>query len=305
MRRCLLSVLLYVLTVPAWCASPFPLASAHVLVVDDATGQLLMEKNAHVSVPMASLTKLMTAMVVLDARQDPSERLQVTDDDLDRLKHTRRGLPVGTVMSRGQMLELALQTSDNRAASALARHYPGGLDAFVRAAARKATALGLRNTVIVEPTGLSPHNQSSAADMATVLQAASTYPLIEVSTRAATQTMLLQGRLRTVHNTNPLVGRDGWDILLSKTGFTNEAGRCLAMRVREAGRVVRVVLLGGFEPGARQHDALNIRRFLRGEPAVAGGQAQAGVVGQQSMSPAAAKPPAGKGRRGVRTPAVA
>jgi D-alanyl-D-alanine carboxypeptidase/D-alanyl-D-alanine endopeptidase (penicillin-binding protein 7) len=304
MRRRLLFALLCALALPAWSALPFPLASAHVLVVDDATGQPLMEKDAEASVPMASLTKLLTAMVVMDAGQDPGELLVVTDDDLDRLKHTRRGLPVGTVLSRAQMLDLALQTSDNRAASALARHYPGGMDAFLLAAARKARELGLRHTVIVEPTGLSPQNLSSAADMAAVLQAASAYPLIESTTRAATQTLLLQGKLRTVHNTNALVGRDGWDILLSKTGFTNEAGRCLAMRVREAGRVVRVVLLGGFDPGARNADALNIRRFLRGEPAV-GLQAKAVDPVTPRASTVAVKLPLGKPRRPARAANVA
>jgi D-alanyl-D-alanine carboxypeptidase/D-alanyl-D-alanine endopeptidase (penicillin-binding protein 7) len=297
-------VLLCALAMPAWSALPFPLASTHVLVIDEATGQALMDKDSEVGVPMASLTKLMTAMVVLDAGQDPAEPLLVTDDDLDRLKHTRRGLPVGTVLPRAQMLELALQNSDNRAASALARNYPGGMEAFLQAAARKALDLGLRHTVVVEPTGLSPQNQSSAADVAAVLQAASAYPLIESATRSASQTVLLQGRPRTLHNTNPLVGRDGWDILLSKTGFTNEAGRCLAMRVREAGRVVRVVLLGGFEPGARQMDALNIRRYLRGEAAI-GTLAKASGPALHRPAPAGAKVQPVKGKRSVRAPAVA
>lgn len=303
MRRRVSFVLLCALALPAAAAWPFPLASAHVLVIDEATGQPLVEKDSEVGVPMASLTKLMTAMVVLDAGQDPGEPLLVTDDDLDRLKHTRRGLPVGTVLPRAQMLELALQISDNRAASALARNYPGGIGAFVLAANRKARELGLRHTVIVEPTGLSPHNQSSAADMAVLLHAASAYPLIESTTRAATQTLLLQGRLRTVHNTNPFVGRDGWDILLSKTGFTNEAGRCLAMRVREAGRVVRVVLLGGSDAGARQADTLNIRRFLRGETTVAW-QAKADLAPLPRAAAVSARPAQGKARRPPRPAAV-
>jgi D-alanyl-D-alanine carboxypeptidase/D-alanyl-D-alanine endopeptidase (penicillin-binding protein 7) len=268
MRSFLLSLAFCAAVAPALGASPFHLASSNVLVVDDVTGQLLLEKDADIGVPMASLTKLLTAMVVLDAQQDLAETVLVTDADLDRLKHTQRGIAIGTRLRREHMLELALQTSDNRAASALARNYPGGIDAFLLACADKARVLGLQHTVIVEPTGLSPHNRSSAADMALVLKAASAYPLIESATRSASRQMLLQGRLRTVHNTNQLVGREGWDILLSKTGFTNEAGRCLAMRIQEAGRVVRVVLLGGFDRDARNLDALNIRRWLRGEAAL-------------------------------------
>ena len=290
-----LSIVACTLALPVWSATPFPLASSNVLVVDDSTGLALLEKDADSSVPMASLTKLMTAMVVLDAGQSLAEMLLVTDDDLDRLKHTRRGVAVGTLLPRGQMLELALQASDNRAASALARHYPGGMAAFVHAAALKARDLGLRHTVIVEPTGLSPQNMSSAADMVAVLQAAGDYALIETATRSAHRQMLLQGRLHTVHNTNRLIGRDGWDILLSKTGFTNEAGRCLAMRIQEAGRVVRVVLLGGFERDARDLDVLNIRRYLRG-------QAPLAVLPQATL--VAVKPGAPKARdfKGTKPP---
>jgi len=184
-------------------------------------------------------------------------------------------------------------SSDNRAASALARNYPGGIEAFLLACADKARALALKHTVIVEPTGLSPQNRSSAADMAAVLKAASDYPLIESATRSASRQMLMHGRLRTVHNTNQLVGREGWDILLSKTGFTNEAGRCLAMRIQEAGRVVRVVLLGGFERDARSLDALNIRRYLRGEPALAALPQQA----LASLKPGLPKPRGVRGKK--------
>lgn len=269
MRHLLLLPLLCCLASPALAHPSPPLASAHVLVVEDGTGEPLLSKDADVVVPMASLTKLITAMVVLDAGQRLDEPLQVTDDDLDRLKHTRRGLSVGTVLTRQDMLDLALQASDNRAASALARHYPGGLESFLHATARKAQALGLRNTVVVEPTGLSPENRSSAADLALLLKAVGAYPLIEAATRSASRQLWVQGRLQTVRNTNPLVGRDGWDIQLSKTGFTNEAGRCLAMRLQEAGRVVRVVLLGGSDSQSRTQDMRNIRRYLRGEPALA------------------------------------
>jgi D-alanyl-D-alanine carboxypeptidase/D-alanyl-D-alanine endopeptidase (penicillin-binding protein 7) len=243
------------------------LRSAHAIVVDADTGEVLLRKDDATPAPIASLTKLMTAMVVLDAGQDADERLRIDDDDLDRLKHTRAGLRVGTVATRAALLELALIASDNHAASALARHYPGGLGAFRRAVADKIVALGLEQTTIEEPTGLSPNNRSSAQDMALVLRAAADYPEIERITSLPRHTVLVGGRARIVRNTNRLVGAPGWDISLSKTGFTNEAGRCLSMRLQAAGRTVMVVLMGAVGSSQRALDARNIRRWLAGEPA--------------------------------------
>jgi D-alanyl-D-alanine endopeptidase (penicillin-binding protein 7) len=210
------------------------LRSVHALVVDDETGEVLLRKNGEKPAPIASLTKLMTAMVVLDA-----------------------------VLPRGELLELSLIASDNRATSALARHYPGGSDAFAAAVRAKITALGLAHTDIEEPTGLSPKNRSTTEDMVRVLRAASAYPEIARITSKDSHVVRLNNR-RTwrVRNTNRFVGAQGWNISLSKTGFTNEAGRCLTMRLQEAGRTVVVVLMGAVRSKHRAVDALNIRRWL-------------------------------------------
>lgn len=239
------------------------LRSVHALVVDDETGEVLLRKNGETPAPIASLTKLMTAMVVLDAEQDAAEPIRIDAADLDRLKHTRRGLPVGAVLPRGELLELSLIASDNRATSALARHYPGGSDAFAAAVRAKITALGLAHTDIEEPTGLSPKNRSTTEDMVRVLRAASAYPEIARITSKDSHVVRLNNR-RTwrVRNTNRFVGAQGWNISLSKTGFTNEAGRCLTMRLQEAGRTVVVVLMGAVRSKHRAVDALNIRRWL-------------------------------------------
>jgi D-alanyl-D-alanine carboxypeptidase/D-alanyl-D-alanine endopeptidase (penicillin-binding protein 7) len=242
------------------------LGSAHAIVVDEATGEVLYEKDSATAAPIASLTKLMTSMLVLDARQDLQEVLEVTTDDLDRLKHTFFGVPPGTRATRQSMLELALIASDNHAASALARHYPGGLPSFRAAAAAKAVELGLASTVIEEPTGLSPRNRSSAQDMVKIVRAAAGYPEIAEASSRSRQAVQLEDRVRAVRNTNRLVGAPGWNILLSKTGFTNEAGRCISMRLEAAGRTVAVVLMGAVGSAERAMDATNIRRWLAGEP---------------------------------------
>ena len=240
--------------------------SARVLVVDEASGAVLLSKDSDSAAPIASLTKLMTAMVVLDAQQDANETLRIDAADTERFGHGRGGLPVGTVASRGALLELALLASDNRAASALARNYPGGSQAFAAAMQRKIRALGLYSTLIEEPTGLSPNNVASAQDMTKVLRAAAHYPGIAQITSQHSRTVQTGGRLRVVRNTNRLVGAPGWNVLLSKTGFTNDAGRCLAMRAEVGGRTVTIVLLGAATPSQRTHDAIAIHRWLAGEP---------------------------------------
>ena len=242
------------------------LRSAHALVVDDETGEVLLRKNGETPVPIASLTKLMTAMVVLDAGQDASEPLRIDTADLDHLKHTRAGLPVGAVLPRGELLELSLIASDNHATAALARHYPGGGVAFRAAMRAKIAELGLVHTDIEEPTGLSPNNRSTAEDMVRVLRAASTYAEIaRITSKDRHAVMLDKRRTWRVRNTNRFVGAQGWNISLSKTGFTNEAGRCLTMRLQEAGRTVMVVLMGAVGSQHRAVDALNIRRWLAGQ----------------------------------------
>jgi len=253
------------LTACSMASADVTFQSAHVMVVDESSGEVLLKKNIGVAAPIASLTKLMTAMVVLDAQQDPDEELRIDAADVDVLKHTRGGVRVGTVASRGSLLELALLASDNRAASALARSYPGGLQAFNTAMRLKIQAFGLESMSIAEPTGLSSSNVSSAQDMVTVLRAAARYPAIAQITSQRSHTVLVGGRNKIVHNTNRLVGGSQWEVFLSKTGFTNEAGRCLGMQARAGGRTVTVVLMGAAKPSGRLRDSMTIRRWLATE----------------------------------------
>ena len=275
----------------SWGAIAFK--SAHVLVVDEASGEVLLSKDGDSAAPIASLTKLMTAMVVLDAQQDPNEELRIEAIDTDRFRHSRGGVPVGAVASRGSLLELALLASDNRAASALARSYPGGLQAFDAAMHRKIHVLGLDSTLIEEPTGLSPNDVSSAQDMVKVLRAAARYPTIAQITSRRGDTVLVSSRHRAVRNTNGLVGAPGWRVLLSKTGFTNDAGRCLGMQAEVGGRRVTVVLLGAATPSQRAHDAMTIRRWLVAEPPAAlvrAATASSRVVAQRARGGAEGEP---------------
>lgn len=268
MLKPLLACLLSACAWASW-AAPASFGSAHVVVIDEASGEVLLQKDAATAAPIASLTKLMTAMVVLDARQDLAEAIRIDQADMDTLKHTRSGVPVGAMVSRETLLELSLIASDNHAAAALARSYPGGLAAFSQATQRKIGALGLSQTTLVEPTGLSPDNHASALDMARVLQATQAYPLIAQITSQRSHAVLVNGQPWAVRNTNGLVGKAGWDVLASKTGFTNEAGRCLSMRLRAGERTVSVVLIGALASSTRALDALNIRRWLAGEPPLA------------------------------------
>ncbi len=246
----------------ACTACALPLRSEHAIVISDDTGQIVMEKNADTVAPIASLTKLLTAMVVLDSKPDMEEKISIESTDVDMLKHSRSFVPVGTRLPRKKILELALMSSDNRAAAALARTYPGGEPALVHAIALKARALGMSNTVITEPTGLSPENTSTASDLAKMALAASKYPQIVAITTDKEDAINLNGRSRTFHNTNRLVGASGWDVLLSKTGFTNEAGHCLIMRIKQAGTQATLVLLNANGSPSRMLDALRIRQYL-------------------------------------------
>ena len=250
-------------------ATSLPFGSAHALVMDEATGEVLMAKDADTQAPIASITKLVTAMVVIDAGLDLQAPIEIDVADMDTFKHTRAGLPVGAVLERGALLELALIASDNHAAAALARTFPGGLAGFRVAVQTKLAALGVTQALIEEPTGLSPRNRASATDLAVVLRAASGYERIAAITSSPTHSTLVNGRPWEVRNTNGLVGKPGWEILASKTGFTNDAGRCLTMRLRVGERTVSVVLIGALASSARAHDALNIRRWLDGEAPVA------------------------------------
>jgi len=241
------------------------LKSASALVLDQATGQTLVEKQAGMVLPIASLTKLMTAMVLLDGHLDPRELLTITSDDKDQLRHSRSRLPVGTRLPREQALLLALLASENRAAHALGRTFPGGLPAFVLAMNLKARALGLRVARFVDPSGLSSDNVASAYDLARILEAAYGYPEIrDFSTRSATT---IQAGRRTIQfpNTNALVRNPRWSIGLSKTGYIEEAGRCLVMQAMLADRPVLIILLDSWGKFTRLGDANRIKQWLEAQ----------------------------------------
>ncbi|MFG6415617.1 M56 family metallopeptidase [Roseateles sp. DC23W] len=239
-----------------------PVNAKHVAVIDDATGEVLMARDADAVVPIASLTKLLTAMVVLDAKLDPTEKLRITGDDVDTLKHSRSRVRVGTQMTRQDALEMALLVSENRAASALARNFPGGEAGFLKSVNAKLRALGLKRTRIAEATGLSPDNISTANEMAVITAAAARYREIERITSVKKSSATLDGRARELRNTNRLVGTKGWNIRVSKTGYTEEAGRCLAMRMLNGKRPITVVLLDADGSAQRLRDAALIRKSL-------------------------------------------
>ncbi|MGZ8290079.1 MAG: serine hydrolase [Telluria sp.] len=259
-KKILASVLM---TVSA-AAFAVPFGSQSVLVVEDGTGKILLEKNADRVVSIASLTKLMTAMVVLDAKQDMDETIAIDRRDVDTLKHSTSRVPVGAKISRRDVLHLALMSSDNRAAASLARTFDGGPVGFKAAVRAKIRALGMTQTVIEEPTGLSPHNKSTAADLVKMAAAAAAYPTIVEMTTDAKDVLRINGRGVEYRNTNRLVGAKGWDIGLSKTGYTEEAGRCLIMRIKAAGKNATLVMLNANSSSSRILDALNIRRFMGG-----------------------------------------
>ena len=261
MLKKIVAVLLSTFTAAALAV---PLGSQSVLVVEDDTGKVLLEKNSTVQVPIASLTKLMTAMVVLDSKPDMTAPISIDQSDVDMLKHSTSRVPVGAEIARGDVLQLALMSSDNRAAASLARTYPGGPAAFKAAVNAKIRALGLTQTVIEEPTGLSPHNRSTATDLVKMAKAASAYPEIARITTDTKDIIKIKGRQVEYHNTNRLVGAKGWDVGLSKTGYTEEAGRCLIMRFKSGGKNNTLVLLNAKANSARLMDAFNIRRFISG-----------------------------------------
>ena len=243
-------------------ADPLSLHSSVALVMDARNGDVLVRKNPSAVLPIASITKLMTAMVVLDAGLPLSERLQITRDDIDRLRGTSSRLHPGAWLTRSEMLQLSLMASENRAANALGRHYPGGMPAFVAAMNTKARSLGLRDTRFVEPTGLSSANVSSGGDLAQLVRAASSYPLIRQYSVARSLTVQPARELLGFYNTNRLISTAGWSIGLQKTGFISEAGNCLVMIANIEGRPLIVVLLDAAGKLARFGDAQRIRSWV-------------------------------------------
>lgn len=258
------------------------LRSAAVMVLDQQTGEALYAKNPDVATPIASITKLMTSMVVLDAALAMSEEITVGTEDVDRLKNSSSRLALGTTLTREELLHLALIASENRAAAALSRNYPGGREAFVRAMNRKAATLGMTNTWFVDGTGLDSNNRSTAADLAKLVNAAYTYPVIRQITSTGQYGISMPGRqvvkvrengkvrrvsrevMRHVafNNTNALTRNPGWDIGVSKTGFINEAGHCLVMQANINDRSVIMVLLDSWGKFSRIGDAARIRKWL-------------------------------------------
>jgi len=246
-------------------ATPNPvLRSAAALVQDQKTGEVLLQKHTDAAQPIASITKLMTAMVVLDAQPDLREPITILEEDKDSLRHSRSRLPVGTTLSRGEALLLALMSSENRAAHALGRTFPAGLDAFVAAMNAKAASLGLASARFADPAGLSSGNIASARDLARIVDQADHYPLIRACT--TTGETLIQGQRHAIafHNTNRLLQSNRWRIGLSKTGYIDESGRCLVMQAELNQRPVLIVLLDAEGKDSRFGDANRIRQWMEG-----------------------------------------
>jgi len=240
------------------------LDSDRALIVDRDTGKTLYAKDADEAAPIASVTKLMTAIVLLDEKPDLEQGVAITGEDVDRLKFSSSRLPVGTRLPRRALLHLTLMSSENRAAHALARTSAKGKLAFVDAMNAKARALGMTDAHFADPTGLSPQNRASAQDLRRLLEAASGYaPIREFTADTGARVAIGDTRL-SYRNSNPVVGRKGWDVLLSKTGFIREAGRVVVVGFKTAGRNLAVVLMGADSTAARTRDLLRVREWVRG-----------------------------------------
>lgn len=238
------------------------LGSSAFYVINQNTGEVLLERNAATVLPIASITKLMTAIVVLEAGQSLSEPLTITEGDIDRLKGTGSRLGLGTTLTREQMLHLALMSSENRAASALGRNYPGGEQAFVSAMNVKARLLGLWNTRFHDSTGLNPANVSSPQDLAKLVAASASYPLIREFSTSHERYVDVRGRSLRFGNTNGLVRSPEWAISVSKTGYISEAGRCLVMQTWLHQQPVVMVLMDSSGRYTRTADAKRVRKWL-------------------------------------------
>jgi D-alanyl-D-alanine endopeptidase (penicillin-binding protein 7) len=257
-----ISVSLFGRTVPSIRAPK--LRSAAFLVKNQRTDELLLSRRADTILPIASITKLMTAMVTLDARLDMNEMLTIEEADRDTIRNSHSHLFIGTHLARKDALLVALMASDNRAAHALARTYPSGIAEFVKEMNKKARELGLINTHFEEPTGLSEANVSSALDLSRLVAAAYRYPQIRAFTTE--EEAIIQDGKKQLHfsNTNVLVGNSRWNIGLSKTGYTEDSGRCLVMQAQMAGEPILLVLLDSDGKNTRIGDANRIRDWLEG-----------------------------------------
>ncbi|MEQ1600987.1 MAG: D-alanyl-D-alanine endopeptidase [Methylophilaceae bacterium] len=246
------------------------LASSKALIINQQTGETLYAKNVDLPTPIASVTKLMTAMVVLDAALSMDENITISDADVDWLKNTSSRVHVGTQLSRFELLQLALMSSENRAASALGRNYPGGITAFVSAMNNKAKLLGMTRTRFVDSSGLDSSNISTAEDLVKMVNAAHRYNVIKQITTTASYQVPLLGYSHPVefHNTNALVRNSDWTIGISKTGFINEAGRCLVMQAQIDGKPFIIVLLDSVGKYTRIADAQRIRKWIESNHSV-------------------------------------
>jgi len=238
------------------------LRSASAIVTDRTDGSILYEKNSRAVVPIASITKLMTAMVILDGTQSLDDPITITQEDVDRIRWSASRLPVGTTLSRGDLLRLALMASANRAAHALGRSYPGGMPDFIKAMNRKAGDLGLTATSFHDATGISARNVSSARDLASLAAAAAEYDLIREFSTTEKYSVVLKGRTQVFGNTNRLVRSPDWQIDVSKTGYILEAGKCLVMQAWISDRPLVIVLLDSYGKLTPMGDANRIRKWF-------------------------------------------
>ena len=238
-----------------------------VLVLDEATSTVLLSRQADAAIPIASITKLMTALVVLDAKQPLDEMLVITDEDREHGRGAFSRIAIGTRLTRSDLLHVALMSSENRAAHALGRNYPGGLPAFVAAMNAKARALGMRNAHFVDPTGLSNENVASPADLSKLVIAASHEPTIQHFSTDEVHAVRVGRRMLEFRNTDLLVRNPAWNIVVQKTGYITEAGKCLVMKTLIRGRAIVIVLLDSFGKYTRVADAQSIRRWLEARPA--------------------------------------
>jgi serine-type D-Ala-D-Ala endopeptidase (penicillin-binding protein 7) len=238
------------------------LKSAAALVIDTKTNQVLFEKNGKAVLPIASLTKLMTALIVIENKQDMGESITVTAADIDREKNSRSRLPVGSIVNRKDLMQLALMASENRASSALSRNFPGGKEAFITAMNQKAQSLGLSATQFADPSGLSPENTSTVQDLVKLTLAVDRYSLIREQTTAEELNIHNGKRPITFGNSNRLVKNAGWDLRVQKTGFTSEAASCLIVHGKVDGRAVTIALLGATGQLSKFGDAHRIREWL-------------------------------------------
>ena len=246
---------------------PLELKSSVALVLDQDTHEVLLSKNDHAVLPIASLTKLMTGLIVSDARLPLDEMISITEDDIDYEKGSRSRLPVGTTLTRGELMHLALMSSENRAAHALGRTFPGGMQRFVGLMNARALMLGMKDTRYVEPTGLSSENRSSAYDLATLVNTAAQDPLLRQLSTSQGYEVAVGNRVLQYNNTNRLVHNPDWQIGLQKTGYISEAGQCLVMQARVAGRKLIMVFLDSSGKYSRLADAERVRRWVEFERA--------------------------------------